>query len=436
MESRKTVKSMFDFESELHDQITLNKAKHTFIDCDFESGLSIQGKKFDKELLFVNCRFYDYVKFSNCQFDKPVSFNSCSFLYNETGFSMSECTINQTFSLKSNIFNCPFNASYCKFTSKIVMKLNDICHNTKFDNCIFDSIVKFGHTFILSTFRLLNSKFNGITSFSNSIIQGKVIVKNTEFDDKVFFNYLEGKKGGLSIQNSDFQKSVYFDNSILKSISIRNITIDRPLSFLEFRSKSADRETYRIIKDQLMKQNDKVEALKYYSLEMKQYNKDLRENIFSFNMTNTSENIPAHILPYYVAKTNGIQAKDNLRKVSEFLLLLTNQLSNANGLSWSRGVLFFIVTTMFCFILFIYSMESIQLKNLWAELSANEFEIVRHLYPRFINPTHNIRFLRADIEIKGLILGSNSIMIDLLGRIISTYSIYQIVQAFRKYGKG
>ena len=60
--------------------------------------------------------------------------------------------------------------------------------------------------------------------------------------------------------------------------------------------------------------------------------------------------------------------------------------------------------------------------------------ILKNLYPyyfEFINPTHRVDFIGR--EAKEPLLAN---FIDLLGRLIIGFGIYQTIQAFRRFGKG
>jgi hypothetical protein len=157
------------------------------------------------------------------------------------------------------------------------------------------------------------------------------------------------------------------------------------------------RETFRIIKKQFENQNNHILALDYSALELKSHSNELKTRAFS---------------------------KDNLNQ--DLVILGLNVISNKNGKSWLRGVIF-----TFSVAIFFYYITIVSTKNYtvgW-NFSLDNISKTGKYFFEFMTPTHKVDFLDAE---------GTSIMtyfFDFLGRIFIAFGIYQTVQAFRKYRK-
>lgn len=112
------------------------------------------------------------------------------------------------------------------------------------------------------------------------------IFEECEFCEKVDFTYVTFK--GLS----QFRKATF-----KKGLNLDNTNIEKDMNFFEIQSvdasaskKQTSQETYRIIKHQLEKQNNKIEANRYYSCELEKRREYLASNL------NSIENILSYIV--------------------------------------------------------------------------------------------------------------------------------------------
>jgi hypothetical protein len=112
------------------------------------------------------------------------------------------------------------------------------------------------------------------------------IFEECEFCEKVDFTYVTFK--GLS----QFRKATF-----KKGLNLDNTNIEKDMNFFEIQSidssaskEQTSQETYRIIKHQLEKQNNKIEANRYYSCELEKKRKNLASNL------NCIENILSYIV--------------------------------------------------------------------------------------------------------------------------------------------
>lgn len=154
------------------------------------------------------------------------------------------------------------------------------------------------------------------------------------------------------------------------------------------------RETYRIIKDTFHKEGNQIESLKYYRNEMIIYEKEINRT--------KSEN--------YIEE-----------KISLFL----NKISNRFGTSWVQGLKFTIFVTVIFYILFLLVLQDeLKFEFSWLAIS----QTIKH----FIEFLNIAKWNIEPFDIKNYNWGYVFLF---LGRIFIGYGYYQIIQAFRKYGK-
>ncbi|UOE47418.1 hypothetical protein MTO98_23715 [Mucilaginibacter sp. SMC90] len=149
-----------------------------------------------------------------------------------------------------------------------------------------------------------------------------------------------------------------------------------------------DRGTARLLKNEAKKINNQIGGLSYYRKEVQAHARELR-----------------------------------WRNWEDRLLLLLNQISNNYGTSWSRGVLFTLLSGLLCFTAFWLcaenSLVSQQPANFWAT------------YINFIwLPSGLQGLLDTTGRLHGGIAG---VCFFLLGKVLIAYGIYQTIAAFRKY---
>lgn len=154
------------------------------------------------------------------------------------------------------------------------------------------------------------------------------------------------------------------------------------------------RESCRIIKNEFTKDNNKIEALEYHKNEMALYYKELK-------------------------------LKKPEKKNEELITTWFNRISNYFGTSWTRGLVFTLITTFIFYIIFVISLSS-ELEFEWSLNSVGE--TCKH-YFEFLNITN------WTIKPFGIENYNWAYIVLFIGRIFIGYGYYQIIQAFRKYGK-
>lgn len=217
--------------------------------------------------------------------------------------------------------------------------------------------------------------------------QFKIIGKG--FFEKMKINEME-------IQYVSFENSLYFNDSNINLLKIHNIHINRDFHFRGLTVNCSDQETACFLKDQAIRQNDKILAIEIKAQEITQYRKWL---------------------------LNNNKWHKRLRS-SDWWMLELNTLSNKNGIDWGRGVVFTIGIWMFCFSLYIIVRDG------WGDtfiFSDKEYlkESIEYLW--LLNGIEDLSKLDwSKISICALFP-------YFAGKILIAYGIYQTISAFRKH---
>jgi len=274
-----------------------------------------------------------------------------------------------------------------------------------FDNCTFKKQVDFSNCIFENDINLFDSKFQKNSSFIACEFKGKVNAWNMSFSENVTFKWtnfrskvnlsdLKAKYGKVELYGVNFEGNAYFYNSKIKNLDLKKSVIDKGLFYLGAEISVIKRETARIIKNEFLNQNNRIEALKYHQKEMIAYFKELTTNIFRPNSLNSF-----------------------FKSLGDITILIINFISNGFGLWWVLSVIFLFTSTylMFCW----------YLSNLNLTSSIEFWEY----YPKFILPTHKFGFIENTTPDK------YANLIDFFGRVVSSFGIYQTIQAFRKFGR-
>ena len=158
------------------------------------------------------------------------------------------------------------------------------------------------------------------------------------------------------------------------------------------------RETFRIIKHQLEKEGNNIDAFRYNSLEKQAYQQQLKEH-----------------------NKKWFNNQDSL-------MFTLNYLSNKHKSSWLRGVGFTVLVAIIFYTISIFTTGKFQLsiEDIWPTINKNFSALIV-----FLNPTHNPNFIKDIFQIENL--NSGYYVFDFIGRIFIGYGIYQTIQAFRKF---
>lgn len=223
-----------------------------FYNCTFKKivceGIYFKEQIFKNNNLYKNLQFEE-LSFIRCEFDKKFLIT-----YNKPEDE------NTFFEIKK------LDLTGSIFHSKVEMKEINFSNNSIFNNTKFNELCDF-----------YGSKFNNINCFIKTTFNDICVFTNVTFKNDVDFKY------------TTFGKLALFKEAIFeKRLNLEDTIIKEEINFLKIKNKNnkeldskniANRETARIIKDSFEKQNNIIEANKFYALEMKEREKELEENI-------------------------------------------------------------------------------------------------------------------------------------------------------------
>lgn len=259
--------NFFDIEKTItFEQIYFPKFETNFLFSSKQSKNSFFDKEkriFELKVIFKNCTFFEEANFQKITFKKGLSFENCIF---EKGLDFKD-TIFQRNS-KVRIQNC----------SKIT--------NANFENTTFKDLSDF-----------YGSTFEGSINFERTNFENISVFTKVNFKEDVNFKY------------TTFGKVAQFKETIFeKKLNLEDVIIKEEINLLKIKTSNDEnlkvenienRETARIIKHSFEKQDNIIEANKYYALEMEKRKEELlkdidkRKNIFEyliFHFHNLSSN--------------------------------------------------------------------------------------------------------------------------------------------------
>lgn len=344
-----------------------------------------------------------------------------------------EVLVTNDLSINKFLFNTELDLSHCHFTGTVI-----------FRECTFKENVNIRHSIFDKTLSFKKSKFDSKVRFHYSIFKKSVNFENTTFNDLVDFyeaTFNEPQQFFLTdflsitiFSNVTFEKQVQFLYNKVNSdsfVSFESTVFEQALDIsranfwcnltfwgakingnqdelwlyqtddISAVEKNHDhialmrvRESFRIIKQVFRKENNNLEAAKFHKEEMILYHKEFK-------------------------------LSENKKKWEELITLWFNRMSNYFGTSWSRGIAFTFVTAFVFYILFILMLS----QNLEPDWSWHGFAVMVKHYFQFLNVTS------WDYKPFGIMDYNWAYVVLFIGRIFIGYGYYQVIQAFRKYGK-
>ncbi len=218
----------------------------------------------------------------------------------------------------------------------------------------------------------------------------------TELPGRLYlYNSNLGKCEIFNVDFSFFDSPIIIDSSI-QDIVPTNVTWCNEIQANIIKDNSSPlhlRESYRQLKNIMIKNNDKIEELKYYNLEMEAYHSHLKK------------------------------AKGNF---GEKFIIRTNKISNNHGLSWLTAFYWIIGLSLFFFNLnkFLLGYNSFNINLFWKD-AAN--------WLQSINPVRKFADVYTDNSIGWK--SNLALFLDVFSRIVYSYLLFQFISAFRKYVK-
>lgn len=363
----------------------------------------INGKSTTESIIFSCCIFNDFVIKSGT-IDLYIKIDDCKIINFSTQVNfLPEIIINNTF-IKSliykNLISTTFNLKKCKVVDFVFeeMKTGKDALNQFLDceisNLRFDKIFNFS-SFNLSNLKPLESY--SIDTVIEKLTKQLIYIETSNIDKcTTSISMISSDMGKMLISSdlSQFDKFIFY-NSKISDIFIAGPKLPKLETLKEEDLILQQRIAYNQIKKIYENRGDAITPLKYFRDEMNAYKEQ---------------------------KIADVEEKS----ISEKFQLSFNKHSNSHGTNWVKPLYWtfgisIILYVFYCWLLFGISAQF-------------DFNLVPY-YFEFLNPTHKINFIKEFDISKNTGKDSIALLFDYLNRIIVPLFIYQMIQAFRMYGK-
>lgn len=350
------------------------KEKYEFIAARFKQEVSIAGVTFTNKCPFCKAIFENKVNVFNCKLKSLHIFDDATF-QGEVFFKSAEIT---------GTGNYEFSKNPLVFKGKVEFQETTFC-NADFSGFTFEEDVL-----------LTETTFNCKAYFNRVIFQKKLTFSSVHFLNNVYFE--EAHINDLSLEYIAFPNIVSLNECNISRLSIRSIYFEKPafnISHLEVQQ-CDNRYTARFMKNEALKANDMVLALKFKAIEMQEYWKELKRIVFR---------------------------KHQWQHLPECILLGLNTVSNNNGRWWLLGAAFTVIVWVIFFSLFIIVRDGWGSTFIWAD-------------PAYLKEAVSYFWVFSGLD--GLMSKNVTLIgisIFILGKIFIAYGIFQTISAFRKYSK-
>ncbi|MDR0484360.1 MAG: pentapeptide repeat-containing protein [Alphaproteobacteria bacterium] len=235
----------------------------------FLKPINFDNMEFTSKTSFDRSFFQDIVSFNNSTFKDKVSFNNVIF---NSSVVFTKTTFNSTAYFKYAIFNNK--NTFIATTFKSVVNFRYALFNgiTRFKYTNFYGNANFKHTIFNYEAYFTTSIFEKIAYFNNATFKDEISFKNTTIKSRLDINstrlvYLwlnDTKIDELRASNTLIEELIIINKNIINKKGKTNTT------------------SYRLLKDQAIKQNNRTLAWEFYKLEMN--TKDWSKNpILLFN---------------------------------------------------------------------------------------------------------------------------------------------------------
>jgi len=389
-------------------------------------------------LSFVDCIFVNDLYIKNCCLHS-LEFKNVHI--SSDNFSISSSDINRISIVGSpgkynKIFSLTLNNLSFKKTS-IDIRLNNFEKMIYINNCIFREGTINAN--IIERIHILNSIFEGSFSFWRNQLISESFIKNSSFNElkgdnsnygeAMNFNEIKflGNCNFESVQNKrtlfkfskcNFDKYVYFDKSDVfeisfdtaffkEIVSFQNLNCDKiKLNRTHFdkvaffndinirKPDNCDLKTIRLIKNHLLKIENKIDYLKYSAIE--------QNNLLRSSKLNVNDRI----------------------------LLNLNKQSNDFGNNWILGIKFTVKRGIQFFLLLLIVNNFVISKYPLSFNFKGQIASYSQILTEFLKFIFSLGFDNKEIQSNGFLY-----LIFIVAKIFIGYGIYQTISAFRKYGK-
>jgi uncharacterized protein YjbI with pentapeptide repeats len=403
--------SIQEYKNQQEFELDLNNGIRVFSKKKFYFRLSISEKEIDEDISFEYCGFFD-VEFKNVTFNGNVSFYKVNF----KGKVLSETTFKgEKTSFEKCNFKYPTYFNNSTFFNNIDFNETIFENKALFQKCEFYGTTSFHNTKFLKLADFYQATFHQLQIFYKTDFNKNVVFSRVNFMKNICFHYVSVESNlifrhanfvkGLDLSLTIINGQINFFNAKLKKFESVSDPKDDKIGaekYDEYISKGIithknKRETFRVIKNELISQNNVIDSLTYKSLEVSALEEELKNN-----------------------------------KDSEFwdkVILFFSKYSNLFGESWSRALVFILVIGSFFYMFSLLGIENYPytwgVGNTWDALDfylGNFFE--------FLNPTHKMDYIGKEYQLNAFFK-----LFNFVGRIFVSFGIYQLIVSFRKFSK-
>jgi hypothetical protein len=340
-----------------------------FENCVFKGGFKAQVVA--SKLAMESCVFEKKVDFKNLKANGKVRFK--------------QCTFNESPNFNNAKFQDLADFWRCTFKKEVIFYKTDFHGTVVFSATTFEENVLFTYTLIDKLILFRGAVIKKGIDLSTAIISGSIGTFGLELGD---FRAINGKLSDEAFETAVSKKG---------EIPIRN-----------------KRETFRILKQANIQQNNVIESIPYQVLEKQTL---LHELLNSLLRTKT------------IGDTPWENFTEKWRSIWDLSVLGLNWVSNSFGRAPIQGVLFTLSAGAIFFYLNITQTEKYDMALQW------DWNILRSEIPnyfKFLLPTHGIEYLDPEFYKKYKVTNWYYVW-DILGRVFVGFGIYQTIQAFRKF---
>lgn len=331
------------------DPTQTNQFENYQLDLCYVSLLNIPGARFSGKLRFMRCTF-DHINLHNTKFEDLADFWRCT------------------------------------FNSPVIFYKTDFLGTTVFSGSTFKRPVLFTYSLIEKLIIFRGTKFNEGLDLSLAIIPGEISCFDIQLG---YFNTAKRiKRLDEGLYEQQYEEAVS-DNA---QIPVNNA-----------------RETYRILKQTLVSQDNVSDSIRFKVLEKR---KLFIETIHKFQYKS--------VLHFFHPRT----LVRTVHNIFEIINLGLNAISNGFGTSYLLSLIF---VAAFGWLFFNLSLGSIDPSlSQFNPMKADEH--ILRFFPQFLLPSHKFNYLGLGNDLPMWFY-----VHDFLGRLFVGYGIYQFIQAFRKY---
>ncbi len=419
--------------------LELNNKEVFFQDCEFFDIYSISNSsilKNQSNIIYQMCIFNDDVSisemdigdytinhtlFRDCQFAKRVIAHDMTFkqtIFNNSKYNkytnlynleLYNCVINNDFILEAYIINI-LDLSETTFNGKVKIQFCKLLSNASFYNTKFNNLADFYQTQFY-TVDFERTDFNQIAVFSEATFNKNIHFKYTKF----------------------LKKSIFRDMIIKGKLDLRNTIFDDEANFLDTRADKntyipiqvENRETARVIKNFYENSNNVIEANKFYTLEMKEREKELNADI------KKGKNIFEWIT-FKVHSLSSNHSQDWLL-ATFWIVCITILYSHINFVLQKEKTEWYILPLIMNLTIFMWAFLEINIYN----HIKNSYKVLVIVFSFFIYGFSNNDFMLTNfsnnINPFSIMTGKENLnFITLLYKIIIAYLIYQLIVSIRQ----